>query len=65
MSPSFEKRDKLGENLVPRARPRYQGPLQNPPMRIKRVTALAYPHQLEEQKMKNQVALEHFYGKGK
>ena len=33
-------------------------------MRIKRVTALAYPHQLEKQKIKNQVALEHFYGKG-
>ena len=34
-------------------------------MRIKRVTALAYLHLLEEQKIKTQVALEHFLWKGK
>ena len=39
-------------------------PLQNIPMRIKRVTALAYLQQLEKQKIKNQVALEHFLWKG-
>ena len=34
-------------------------------MRIKTVTALTYLHQLKEQKIKNQVALEHFLWKGK
>ena len=40
-------------------------PATNLPMRIKRVTALAYLHLLEEQKIKNQVTLEHFLWKGK
>ena len=38
--------------MVSRARPRYQGPLQNLPMRIKKVTALAYLRQLEDQKIR-------------
>ena len=33
-------------------------------MRIKGATALAYLHQLEDQKIKNQVASEHFLWKG-
>ena len=34
--------DEIGKNLAPPTRPRYQSPLQNPPMKSKNVTTLAY-----------------------
>ena len=60
-----EKRDEFKENLASPNKPRYQGPLQNLPMRIKSVTAFAYLNQLKDKKITPSSAGTFFYGKGK
>ena len=60
-----EKISELEENLAPPTRPRYQGPLQNLPMRIKSVTAQAYLNQLKDKNITPSNVGKIFYGKEK